>query len=146
MKQTASAAHIYGRREAQAEAFTQMEQDRTHWSLGPYDLKPYANDAFCEGINRFMLHQATCQPPEDGKPGFEFCAGQHFTPNITWWEQSSAFFSYLSRCQSLLQQGKFVGDVCFFLGERPPVLVPPKYVVPTLGVGYDCDIRMQKYY
>ena len=139
LKQTASAAHIYGRREAQAEAFTQMEQDRTHWSLGPYDLKPYANDAFCEGINRFMLHQATCQPPEDGKPGFEFCAGQHFTPNITWWEQSSAFFSYLSRCQSLLQQGKFVGDVCFFLGERPPVLVPPKYVVPTLGVGYDCD-------
>lgn len=139
LKQTASAAHIYGRREAQAEAFTQMEQDRTHWSLGPYDLKPYANDAFCEGINRFMLHQATCQPPEDGKPGFEFCAGQHFTPNITWWEQSSAFFSYLSRCQSLLQQGKFVGDVCFFLGERPPVLVPPKYVVPTLGAGYDCD-------
>lgn len=139
LKQTASAAHIYGRREAQAEAFTQMEQDRTHWSLGPYDLKPYANDAFCEGINRFMLHQATCQPPEDGKPGFEFCAGQHFAPNITWWEQSSAFFSYLSRCQSLLQQGKFVGDVCFFLGERPPVLVPPKYVVPTLGAGYDCD-------
>lgn len=139
LKQTASAAHIYGRREAQAEAFTQMEQDRTHWSLGPYDLKPYANDAFCEGINRFMLHQATCQPSEDGKPGFEFCAGQHFTPNITWWEQSSAFFSYLSRCQSLLQQGKFVGDVCFFLGERPPVLVPPKYVVPTLGAGYDCD-------
>ena len=66
LKQTASAAHIYGRREAQAEAFTQMEQDRTHWSLGPYDLKPYANDAFCEGINRFMLHQSTCQPPEDG--------------------------------------------------------------------------------
>ena len=139
LKQTASAAHIYGRGEAQAEAFTQMEQDRTHWSLGPYDLKPYANDAFCEGINRFMLHQATSQPPEDGKPGFEFCAGQHFTPNLTWWEQSSSFFSYLSRCQYLLQEGKFVGDVCFFLGERPPLLVPPKYVVPTLGPGYDCD-------
>lgn len=139
LKQTASAAHIYGLREAQAEAFTQMEQDRTHWSLGPFDLKPYANDAFCEGINRLMLHQATCQLPEDGKPGFEFCAGQHFTPNITWWEQASAFFSYLSRCQYLLQEGKFVGDVCYYIGEQPPSLVPPKYIVPTLGVGYDCD-------
>lgn len=139
LKQTASAAHIYGRREAQAEAFTQMEQDRTHWSLGPYDLKPYANDAFCEGINRFMLHQSTCQPPEDGKPGYEFCAGQHFTPNLTWWEQSSAFFSYLSRCQYLLQEGKFVGDVCYYIGEQTPSLVPPQYIIPSLGLGYDCD-------
>ncbi|WP_394772510.1 glycosyl hydrolase [Mucilaginibacter sp.] len=139
LKQTSSAAHVYGKQQAEAESFTQQEQDRTHWSLGPSDLKPYANQAFCEGINRLMLHQATCQPPSDGKPGYEFCAGQHFTPNITWWEQSPAFFTYLSRCQYMLQQGKFVGDVCFYLGERPPLLAPPKYNIPTLGPGYDCD-------
>jgi hypothetical protein len=139
LKQTATAAHVYGKREAMAEAFTMMDGDATHWALGPADLKPYANDAFCEGINRFMLHQATCQPPSDGKPGFEFCAGQHFTPNITWWEQSPAFFTYLSRCQYVLQQGKFVADVCFYLGERPPLLAPPKYLVPSLGAGFDCD-------
>ena len=139
LKQTATAAHVYGKRQAEAEAFTNQEKDGTHWSLGPSDLKPYANDAFCEGINRLMLHEATCQPPSDGKPGYEFCAGQHFTPNITWWEQSSAFFTYLSRCQYMLQQGKFVGDVCFYLGERPPLLAPPKYNIPSLGPGYDCD-------
>jgi hypothetical protein len=139
LKQTATSAHIYGKREVMAEAFTMMDGDATHWSLGPADLKPYANDAFCEGVNRFMLHQATCQPPSDGKPGYEFCAGQHFTPNITWWEQSPAFFTYLSRCQYMLQQGTFVADVCFYLGERPPTLAPPKYIVPSLGTGYDCD-------
>ena len=139
LKQTATAAHVYGKREAMAEAFTQQEPHYTHWSLGPAELKPYANDAFCEGINRIMLHQATCQPLSDGKPGYEFCAGQHFTPNITWWEQSPSFFTYLSRCQMMLQQGKFVGDVCFYLGERPPALAPPKYVIPGLGAGYDCD-------
>ncbi|TSJ40492.1 glycosyl hydrolase [Mucilaginibacter corticis] len=139
LKQTATAAHVYGKRQAEAEAFTEQERDGTHWTLGPYDLKPYANDAFCEGINRFMLHAATCQPPSDGKPGYEYCAGQHFTPNITWWEQSPAFFSYLSRCQYMLQQGNFVADVCFYLGERPPLLAPPKYNIPTLGPGYDCD-------
>jgi hypothetical protein len=139
LKQTASAAHIYGRREAQAESFTQQEPDRTHWSLGPAELKPYANDAFCEGINRIMLHQATCQPPSDGKPGYEFCAGQHWNPNMTWWEQSPAFFTYLSRCSFMLQQGNAVGDVCFYLGEEPPTLAPPKYLDPSLGPGYDCD-------
>lgn len=139
LKQTSSAAHMYGKRQAEAEAFTQQEKDGTHWSLSPSDLKPYANDAFCEGINRFMLHAATCQPPEDGKPGFVYCAGQHFTPNITWWEQSNEFFNYLSRCQFMLQQGNFVADVCFYLGERPPILAPPKYNIPSLGAGYDCD-------
>ena len=139
LKQTASAAHVYGRPQAQAEAFTQMEGDRTHWSFGPSELKPYANDAFCEGINRFMLHAATCQPPSDGKPGYVYCAGQHFTPNVTWWEQSPVFFTYLSRCSYLLQQGHFAADVCFYLGEEPPSLAPPKYIVPGLGSGYDCD-------
>ena len=139
LKQTATAAHVYGRLQAQAEAFTQMEGDRTHWSFGPSELKPYANDAFCWGINRIMLHAATCQPPSDGKPGYEYCAGQHFTPNITWWEQSPAFFTYLARCSYMLQQGNFAGDVCFYLGEEPPALAPPKYIVPGLGSGYDCD-------
>lgn len=139
LKQTATAAHVYGKRQAEAEAFTEQEKDATHWTLGPSDLKPYANDAFCEGINRFMLHSATCQPPTDGKPGYEYCAGTHFTPNVTWWDMSSSFFTYLSRCQYMLQQGNFVADVCFYLGERPPLLAPPKYDVPGLGFGYDCD-------
>jgi hypothetical protein len=138
LKQTSSAAHIYGRRIAQAEAFTQQEADRTHWSLGPGDLKPYADNAYCEGINYFMLHQATCQLSTDGRPGYEFCAGQHWNPNITWWDQSAAFFAYLARCQFLLQQGRFGGDICYYLGEDPPVVAPFKQHDPALR-GYDGD-------
>jgi len=139
LKQTASAAHIYGRPQAMAESFTQQERDRTHWSLAPSDLKPYVDAAFGEGINSIMLHQATCQPPSDGKPGYEFCAGQHWNANSTWWEQSPAFFAYLARCQYMLQQGVFAGDVCYYLGDRPPVIAPPKAEDPALGPGYDFD-------
>jgi hypothetical protein len=138
LKQTGSAAHIYGKRIAQAEAFTQQEGHRTHWSHCPSDLKPYGDNAYCEGINYFMLHQATCHLSTDGLPGYEFCAGQHFTPSITWWEQSGAFFSYLARCQYLLQQGLFVGDVCYYLGEDPPVVAPYKQYAFDLR-GYDGD-------
>jgi hypothetical protein len=136
LKEVGSAAHIYGKRLVQAEAFTQQEPDRTHWSLGPADLKPYGDNAYCEGINYFMLHQATCQLSTDGRPGYEFCAGQHWNPNITWWEQSGAFFTYLARCQYLLQQGLFVGDVCFYLGEDAPIAAPYKQYDPA---GYDGD-------
>jgi hypothetical protein len=138
LKQTGSAAHIYGKRIAQAEAFTQQESDRTHWSLGPGDLKPYGDNAFCEGINYFMLHQSTCQLSTDGPPGYEFCAGQHWNPSITWWPQSAAYFSYLARCQFLLQQGLFVGDVCYYLGEDAPVVAPYKQYDAALR-GYDGD-------
>ncbi len=138
LKQTGSAAHIYGKRIAQAEAFTQQEADRTHWSLGPADLKPYGDNAYCEGINYFMLHQATCHLSTDGRPGYEFCAGQHWNPTITWWDQSAAYFSYVGRCQYLLQQGLFVGDVCYYLGEEPPVVAPFKQHDPALR-GYDGD-------
>ncbi len=138
LKQTGSAAHIYGKKIAQAEAFTQQEADRTHWSLGPADLKPYGDNAYCEGINYFMLHQATCHLSTDGRPGYEFCAGQHWNPTITWWDQSAAYFSYVGRCQYLLQQGLFVGDVCFYLGEDPPVVAPFKQYDPALR-GYDGD-------
>jgi hypothetical protein len=139
LKQTASAAHVYGKPQAMAESFTQQERDRTHWSLGPYDLKPYIDAAFGEGINAVMLHQATCQPPSDGTPGYEFCAGQHWNPNSTWWEQSPAFFTYLSRCQHMLRQGVFAADVCYYLGDRPPVIAPPKALERDLGAGYDYD-------
>ena len=92
-KQTASAAHIYGKKQALAEAFTTQGSDTTiHWGLGPSDLKPFADIAFCEGINHLMLHEVTCLRPKDGKPGYELCAGTHFSPNITWWQPIWSFF------------------------------------------------------
>ncbi len=136
LKEVSSAGHIYGKGIVQAEAFTQQEADRTHWSLGPADLKPYGDNAYCEGINYFMLHQATCQLSTDGKPGYEFCAGQHWNPSITWWDQSAAVFGYFGRCQYMLQQGLFVGDVCYYLGETTPIVAPYKQYDLA---GYDGD-------
>ncbi len=139
-KETASAIHTYGKKQALAEAFTTQNGDRAvHWTLGPSDLKPIGDIAFCEGINHFMLHQASCLRPKDGKPGFEAAAGTHFSPNITWWEQAGEFFRYIARCQYMLQEGKFVGDACFYLGDTASVTAPAKHYEPSLGLGYDCD-------
>ncbi len=112
----AMTAHIYGRRLAAAEAFTHMVQ---HWSAYPAVLKPFADAAFCDGVNQFIWHTFTCSPPEFGKPGSEYFAGTHLNPNVTWFPQAAPFIGYLARCQFMLRQGLAVSDVCTYIGDKP---------------------------
>jgi len=135
-KMVASAAHIYGRDTVSAEAFTTMR----HWLDYPGSLKQALDRAYCEGVNRIAIHTSTATRPKDGMPGYEYGAGTHFNPNVTWWEKSGAFFDYVARCQYLLRFGKFVADVLFYNGDTAPNLVAQKHANPLLGKGYDYDV------
>ncbi|WP_205509994.1 glycosyl hydrolase [Longitalea arenae] len=135
-KMVASAAHIYGKKTASAESFTSFR----HWYDYPGNMKQAADRAFCEGINRFLIHTATATRPQDGKPGIEYGAGTHFNPNVTWWNQAGPFLDYLTRCQYMLQQGLFVADILYYNGDIAPNIVLPKHVDPSAGKGYDYDV------
>jgi hypothetical protein len=135
-KMAASAAHIYGRKTVSAEAFTSFR----HWYDYPGNMKQAADRAFCEGVNRFLFHTMTATRPQDGKPGYEYGAGTHFNPNVTWWNQAGAFLDYISRCQYVLQQGLFVADILYYNGDVTPNIVLPKHVDPSAGKGYDYDV------
>ncbi|MCP4608572.1 MAG: hypothetical protein GY845_07650 [Planctomycetes bacterium] len=136
VKETACAAHIYGRKRVHMEAFTGFR----HWQDGPFDLKPSADRAFCEGMNHVVWHTSSHQPPEAGKPGWVYGAGSHLTPNLTWWPKAKPFIDYLSRCSFMLQQGLFVADVCYYYGDQGFNFVPAKHIDPSLGYGYDYDV------
>ena len=112
----AMTAHIYGKPLAASEAFTHMVQ---HWSAYPAALKPLADAAFCDGVNHFVWHTFTASPAELGQPGSEYFAGTHINPNVTWFPQAGPFMDYLARCQFMLRQGLFVGDVCVYIGDKP---------------------------
>lgn len=135
-KMVASAAHIYGKHLASAEAYTSYR----HWQDSPASLKQATDRAFCEGINRLMIHTSSATRPKDGKPGYEYYAGTHFNPNVTWWEYSGSFLTYIARCQHLLRKGRFVADVLFYNGDWAPNIVEPKHINPSLGAGYDYDV------
>jgi hypothetical protein len=135
-KMVASAAHIYGKETVSAEAFT----SHRHWKDSPGMLKQALDRAFCEGVNRIFLHTATASRPRDGKPGYEYGAGTHFNPNVTWWDKSKPFFDYVARCQYLLRAGKFVADVLYYNGDWAPNIVLPKHIDPNLGKGFDYDV------
>lgn len=137
-KQTATAAHVYGKPIVSAEALT---SGAPHWSAIPEELKPDIDRAFCEGINCMVFHTLTAQKPQDGMPGYEYGAGTHLTPNVTWWDQTmGSLVSYINRCQAMLQSGLFVADVLYYNGDWVPNLVEPKHVDPSLGKGYDYDV------
>jgi len=143
VKQAATAAHVYGKKLCQAEAFTNMGRN---WEEAPLMLKDIGDRALCAGLTRNMLCFYVHQPYLDIKPGYEWPeAGTHFDRNITWWPQMHAFTGYLSRCQALLQQGLFVADACYFAGDDAGGFAPAKTCMnPPLPAGFDCDTINQE--
>jgi hypothetical protein len=142
IKEVASASHIYGKKLVDAESFTTWRR----WKDSPFDMKNVVDRAFCEGLNNITFHTFASTNPEDGLPGRTYHAGFDMNPGTTWWAKSKPFMDYLSRCSYLLQQGLFVGDVCYFYGDQTPNFFPLFHDVPEkprlkgLGNGYDYDV------
>ena len=142
VKEVASASHIYGKKIVDAESFTTWRR----WKDSPFDLKKVVDRAFCEGLNNITFTTFASTNPEDGLPGRTLHAGYDMNPGTTWWDKSKPFVEYLSRCSYLLQQGLFVGDVCYYYGDQTPNFFPLFHDVPEkprlkgLGNGYDYDV------
>ena len=85
---------------------------KSMWTEDPAFLKIFCDEAYAQGVNRFMLHEWAHQPFDDKyQPGRTmFAWGTHFGRHQTWFEPGKAFFTYLGRCQTLLQQGERVID------------------------------------
>jgi len=111
----AMASHIYGQPLAAIEAFTHMTY---HWSKYPEYLKPFADANLIDGSNMFIWHTFTASPPEIGKPGYEYFAGTHINPRVTWWEMAGDFINYIGRCQYMLRKGKYMADICCYMSDK----------------------------
>jgi len=133
LRDASSAANIYGKPVTWAEAFT----GGPPFINSPRDLKARGDWAFCEGINRFVFHVYIHQPTDERLPGVNAWFGSEFNRNNTWFEQSKAWIDYLRRCSVLLQTGKHVADVAYFISEDAPKMVGPQQ--PALPPGFDYD-------
>ncbi len=138
-----SAAHTYGKRIIAAESFTASPGE--DWLAHPATLKPLGDWAFCQGVNRFVVHRYAMQPFMDRKPGMTMGPyGVHYERTQTWWEESKPWHEYLTRCQFLLRQGGFVADLCYLQPEGAPMRFMPPGVdmtnpVPPDTPGYNFD-------
>jgi hypothetical protein len=137
-----SIAHSGGKSIVAAESFTSSDEER--WFAHPESMKPLGDWAFASGVNRFVFHRYQHQPLSDLRPGMTMGPyGVHWERTQTWWELSSGYHKYLSRCQFLLRQGLPVADVCFLVAEGAPhVFRPPSGAVrgnPPDRLGYNFD-------
>ena len=139
-KTMSSAAHTYGHPIVPAESFTAAEESG-RWKQHPWSIKALGDQAFCEGVNRFVFHRYAMQPWLDRAPGMTMGPwGLHYERTETWWEMSGPWHEYLARCQFLLQQGRFAADVAYCIGAGAPNdAVPRGNLNPPLPAGYDFD-------
>lgn len=128
-----SAAHIYGKKQVFAEAFTAGFNFRQY----PAIMKSRGDLMFCHGINQLVQHVYIHQPREDMVPGVTAWFGMSYQRHNTWFEQSRAWNEYLQRCHVLLQEGVPVSDVCYYIGEDAPKMTG--ILEPELPEGYDFD-------
>src|SRR5690606_34697719 len=129
-----SAAHIYGKNKVSAESFTAAGN-----TFGRYPalFKQRGDRFFTEGINNSLLHVYIPQPYEDRRPGVNAWFVNEFNRFNTWFDDMDLFIDYLKRCNYFLQQGRYVADVAYFIGEDAPKMTGVQD--PPLPPGYSFD-------
>jgi hypothetical protein len=129
-----SAAHIYGKTKVSAESFTAGGKPYIRY---PGSVKQRGDRFFTEGVNNTLLHVYIQQPDEGKVPGISANFNMEFNRHNTWFSYLDLFISYLKRCNFMLQQGKYVADVAYFIGEDTPKMTG--VTDPALPAGYSFD-------
>ena len=136
VKEVSAASHIYQRKFVEEEAFTSFQ----HWQEGPFDMKPFADRAFCEGMNRVVFHGFSHNITGSGYPGYVYHAGTHFNDKRVWWSKAKPFVDYLSRISAVFQNTDFVADVLWYYGDKVPNSATAKNTHFRVGPGYDYEV------
>ena len=129
-----SCAHIYGKTKVWAESCT---SGGPVFSRYPNIMKQRLDRFFTEGINSTLLHVYIHQAYEDKDPGMAAWFGNEFNRKNTWFDHMDVFGTYLKRCNLMLQQGLYVADVAYFIGEDAPKMTG--VCTPALPRGYSFD-------
>ncbi len=142
IRESASVAHIYGQNIVAAESLTAygMTPSAYAYIFSPENLKPIADRALADGVNRFVIHTSVHQPLIDRAPGVTLGpVGQWFTRNETWAEQAKPWMTYLARTSHLLQQGQFAADVLYYYGQDSNITALYSKRLPDVPEGYAFD-------
>ena len=143
--ESASAAHIYGGNICAAESFSVNSRPTVKghfpaYQCHPGNLKPIADAALSEGLNRFVMHCSPHCPVDDSIPGLGLGSfGNWFNRNETWAEQARPWHDYLARCCFMLQQGEAVKDIAYFYGEDTNATARFNDSRVPVPQGYDFD-------
>lgn len=106
-----SAAHVNGKPLASSETFTWLAE---HFKASLSQCKPEVENIFLAGINHVFFHGTAYTPKDVPFPGWLFYASVNFSPTNTFWPHIKGMNDYITRCQSVLQDGKADNDVLMY--------------------------------
>lgn len=134
IKESSSSAHLYGKKIASAEAYTDVK-----FSASLAFIKSLADYAYAFGINEFVICASAYQPWLDKIPG-STGGGRHYAinRNNTFWDYSAPFWDFQARNSYIMRQGKSSIDLCVYLGGNAPVKILT-YRLPDIPGGFDFD-------
>ena len=129
LAEAVSVGHTQRHKIIGAESFTAVMEERGRQH--PASMKAQGDWAFCQGINKFVIHRYQAQPWLDRFPGMTMGPdggyGVHWERTQTWWDFVPAYHLYLSRCQQMLRRGLCVADILYLTPEGAPnVFFPPR--------------------
>lgn len=132
VREAVSAAHVYDHPVVGAEAFTSVDK----WLLYPGAVKTLGDWAFCEGVNKMVIHRYIHQPFAQARPGLSLGPhGLHYERTQTWWEYTRPWHEYLARCQQALRNQP-VADLLYLSPEGAPNVFQGPEPAPQ-GYKYD---------
>lgn len=112
LKYASSAAHITGKKHTSSETFTWLTE---HFRTSLSQCKPEIDQMFTSGVNHVYFHGSTYSPKDAVWPGWKFYASVDMSPTNPFWQHAPAFFQYIARVQSFLQDGKPDNDFLLYL-------------------------------
>lgn len=119
LRGAASIAHFNGRKLVSAESMTSVGAP---WGWSPAKLKKVIDLEFALGVNQPIIHSSVHVAAEDKLPGISLMdVGIYFNRNETWAAMARPWIDYLARTAFLLQQGRPVADLAYFMGEEAPL-------------------------
>ena len=136
VKPTASAARLYGKPRVAAESFTSFSLT---WDEHMEMLKEYADYHFIEGVTHNVFHTYTHNPQIGFLPpgtSMGSAIGTPFLRGQTWWPYMRELTTYLARCSYMLERGRSVSDVLWYLGDEISHKPDQEYDFPA-GFKYD---------
>lgn len=136
IRPTSSAARMYGKPRVSAESFTSFD---LNWDEHLSMLREVANQNVLDGVTHMVFHTYTHNPdPDNYQPGTSFGGwiGTPFLRKQTWWPYMRSFTTYLARNTFMLERGKPVSDVLWFLGDEIQQKPDQKVAFPA-GYKYD---------
>lgn len=136
IKEASSAAHLYNKKIASAEAFTDLDFSK---SFGY--AKRVCDHALSMGLQEFVVCAAAYQPWTDGKMPGSTGGGRQYSITRTnpLWPTSSAFWDYQARCLAVQRQGDAVVDALVLLGNDAPMKLLANRL-PDIPNGTDFDV------